>query len=64
MLRIQLEEPASLRSIEFGRGAECQRTHHDSRSTGNSIFVVSPSARNAEHRRMNRAAIHSSVAFT
>ena len=29
MLGIQLEEPASLRSIAFGRGAECQWTHHD-----------------------------------
>ena len=29
MRRIHIEEPASLRSIELGRGAECQRTHHD-----------------------------------
>ena len=29
MLRIQIEQPAGLRSIEFGRGAECQWTHHD-----------------------------------
>ena len=29
MFSIQIEEPASRRSIELGRGAECQWTHHD-----------------------------------